>query len=164
MLAGAALTALAAAHPAAAAGADGRPTPSGFPVPRYVTLKFGEINARAGPGDDHRLMWVYTARGLPVQVIAETRNWRRICDPRGGLAWVHARTLDGKRNVLGLAPPAAIHSRPKADSRTVAFLRADALAALDRCKDGWCKIKVERVSGWTPARSVWGATETAQCR
>jgi SH3-like domain-containing protein len=52
----------------------------------------------------------------------------------------------------------------KTDSRTVAFLRADALASLDRCKDGWCKIKVERVSGWTPARSVWGATETAQCR
>jgi len=164
MLAGAALTLAAWTAPAVAQGEEGRPTPSGFPVPRYVTLKFGEVNARAGPGDDHRLMWVYKARGLPVQVVAETRQWRRICDPRGGLAWVHARTIDGQRNGLGLAPPAAIHSRPKTASRVVAFLRAAALASLDRCKDGWCKIKVERVSGWTPARSVWGATETAQCR
>jgi SH3-like domain-containing protein len=148
----------------AAAADAGRPTPSGLPVPRYVVLKFGEVNARAGPGDDHRLMWVYTARGLPVQVIAETRDWRRICDPRGGLAWVHGRTLDGKRAVLGRAPPAAIRSRPKMQSRITAYLRPDALASLDRCKDGWCRIKVEKVSGWVPARAVWGATEAPQCR
>ena len=141
-----------------------RPTPSGLPVPRYVTLKFGEVNARVGPGDDHRLMWVYKARGLPVQVIAETREWRRICDPRGGLAWVHSRTVDGKRAVLGVLSPAAIRSRPKMQSRIVAYLRPDAPAALDRCKDGWCKIKIERVSGWVPAGAVWGATEAAQCR
>lgn len=149
---------------AAFAAAASRPTPSGLPVPRYVVLKFGEVNARAGPGDDHRLMWVYTARGLPVQVVAETREWRRVCDPRGGLAWVHSRTIDGKRNVLGRSPPAPIHARAKSDSRVVAYLRPDALAALDRCKGGWCKIKVEKVSGWAPARSLWGATEAPQCR
>ena len=43
-----------------------RVTPSGLPVPRYVTLKFDPVNARAGPGDDHRLLWVYHAKGLPV--------------------------------------------------------------------------------------------------
>ncbi|HEX6859415.1 MAG TPA: SH3 domain-containing protein [Caulobacteraceae bacterium] len=161
VLAGAALT-LAAGAPLAAE--RDRPTPSGLPVPRYVVLKFGVVNARAGPGDDHRLLWVYKARGLPVQVVAETREWRRVCDPRGGVAWVHARTIDGKRNVIGAAPPAAIHRKPKPDSRVVAYLRPQALAALDRCKDGWCKIKVERVSGWVAARSVWGATDTAQCR
>lgn len=149
---------------AALAADASRPTPSGLPVPRYVVLKFGEVNARAGPGDDHRLMWVYKARGLPVQVVAETREWRRVCDPRGGLAWVHSRTIDGKRTVLGGQPPAAIRARPKADSRVVAYLRPDAIAALDRCKDGWCKIKVEKVSGWVTAPSVWGATEAPQCR
>lgn len=133
-------------------------------MPRYVTLKFGEVNARAGPGDDHRLLGVYKARGLPVQVVAETREWRRICDPRGGLVWVHGRTIDGRRSVMGRRPPAAIHTRPKADSRVVAYLRPDALASLDRCKDGWCKIKVERVSGWVQAGTVWGATEAPQCR
>lgn len=161
-LAGAALTLFAGA--AVAQDAASRPTPSGLPVPRYVVLKFGEVNARAGPGDDHRLMWVYKAKGLPVQVIAETRNWRRVCDPRGGLAWVHSRTIDGKRNVIGVVPPAPIRSKPKADARIVAYLRPQAPAALDRCKDGWCRIKVERVKGWVAAGSVWGATEAPQCR
>jgi hypothetical protein len=58
-----------------------RVTPSGLSVPRYVSLKFDPVNARAGPSDDHRLLWVYHARGMPVQVIAETVEWRRICDP-----------------------------------------------------------------------------------
>jgi SH3-like domain-containing protein len=164
MLAVAALALTAWAGTADAADNASRPTPSGLPVPRYVVLKFGEVNARAGPGDDHRLMWVYKARGLPVQVIAETREWRRICDPRGGLAWVHGRTVDGKRNVLGAAPPAAIHAKPKADSKLKAYLRPQAIAALDKCKDGWCRIKVERVSGWVRQGSVWGATDKPQCR
>ena len=85
---------------ASAALADARPTPSGLPVPRYVTLKFGSVNARAGPGDDYRTLWVYQVRGLPVQVIAESSEWRRICDPDGGVAWVHMRTTDGRRNVM----------------------------------------------------------------
>jgi SH3-like domain-containing protein len=141
-----------------------RPTPSGLPVPRYVTLKFGEVNARAGPGDDYRLQWVYVARGLPVQVIAETREWRRICDPQGGAAWVHMRTIDGRRTVFGMNPPAEIHARPKAQSRVVAYLRPHAVASLDHCKEGWCRIKVEHVKGWVLAASVWGATDAPQCR
>ena len=89
-------------------------TPSGLPVPRYVSLKFAEVNARAGPGDDSRLLWVYRAKGLPVQVVAETDEWRRICDPEGGLAWVHKRTTDGRRTVMRLAAgPLPLHSAAK---------------------------------------------------
>src|SRR3954463_6356142 len=77
-----------------------RVTPSGFPVPRYITLKFATVNARAGPGDDHRLVWVYHTKGLPLQVVAETSEWRRVCDPEGGLAWVHKRVTDGRRAVI----------------------------------------------------------------
>lgn len=148
----------------APAQAAERTTPSSLPVPRYVTLKFGEVNARAGPGDDHRLMWVYRARGLPLQVVAETREWRRVCDPRGALAWVHKRTVDGRRTVMGGAAATAIRAKPKAGSRVVAYLRPRSLAALDRCEKGWCKVKAGRARGWIAARSVWGATEAPQCR
>ena len=64
-----------------AEAAPDRPTPSGLPVPRYVSLKFDKVNARSGPGDDHRLLFVYRVRGLPMQVVAETAEWRRVCDP-----------------------------------------------------------------------------------
>ena len=167
VLAGALLALLALlAAPSIAADKSDRPTPSGLPVPRYVSLKFDTVNARSAPGDDSRLLWVYHQRGLPVQVVAETLDWRRICDPERGLAWVHRRTTDGRRMVIRLKPgPLAMHAKPDAASRTVALLQPRSLAELDRCnKGGWCRLKAGHVSGWAPADEVWGTAEAPQCR
>jgi len=142
-----------------------RATPSGLPVPRYVTLKFDKVNARAGPGDDHRLLWVYKVRGLPVQVIAENSEWRRVCDPTGSLAWVHKRTTDGRQNVLSMQPgQVSLYKRAKSTSPVVAYLQPRSLAALVKCDKGWCHLKVDGVSGWTPANRVWGTDPRPQCR
>jgi SH3-like domain-containing protein len=150
--------------PGATAVADARVTPSGLPVPRYVTLKFGSVNARSGPGDDYPALWVYQVRGLPVQVIAESSEWRRICDPDRGVAWVHMRTTDGRRNVMRTAAtPLAVHASPRADARTLAVLQPRALAALQRCESGWCRIKADGVSGWVQASGLWGVDERPQC-
>lgn len=148
-----------------AAAAVDRPTPSGLPVPRYVSLKFGEVNARAGPGDDHRLLWVYRVRGLPVQVVAETAEWRRVCDPEKGLAWVHKRTTDGRRMVMRLQPqPLALRRAPKPDSEIEAYMRPRALGSLIHCKKNWCRVRVDGTTGWAPAAALWGAEDRPQCR
>lgn len=142
-----------------------RPTPSGLPVPRYVALKFDKVNARAGPGDDHRLLWVYRVRDLPVQVVAETSEWRRICDPRGQLAWVHKRTTDGRRMVINMRPqPVALLKHPKPAAAPAAYLNSRAMAALVRCQKGWCRVRVDGASGWTPEGALWGTADAPQCR
>ena len=156
-----------AALPAAqqAAWAADRPTPSGYPVPRYVTLKFGKVNARSGPGDDHRLLWVYRTRGLPVQVVAETAEWRRVCDPEGGLAWVHKRVTDDRRGVINtLNRPAPLLRKPKAGAEPAAFLNVRAMASLTRCEKGWCKVKTDGATGWVRQGTLWGTSEALQCR
>jgi SH3-like domain-containing protein len=149
----------------ASAEAAPRQTPSGLPVPRYVTLKFDKVNARSGPGDDYPARWVYRVRDLPVQVIAETAEWRKICDPEGGSAWVHKRTTDGRRTVM-LLSPTAVPLKAKADSsaRIVAILPSRGLATLDKCKGGWCRLKGRGESGWVPQTAVWGVAEAPQCR
>jgi SH3-like domain-containing protein len=147
--------------PAAAAPKE---TPSGLPVPRWVSLKSGEINARNGPGEDHRILWTYRAKGLPVQVLAETRDWRRVCDPQGGLAWVNVGTTSGRRMVMRLKPQALpLLKKPAAGAPPAAYLAPRGLAALDRCKDGWCRIKAGGSDGWAPAAQLWGTEERPQC-
>ena len=149
---------------ASGATAADRATPSGLPVPRYISLKFDEVNARAGPGDDHRLLWVYRVRGLPVQVVAENSEWRRVCDPERGLAWVHKRVTDGRRMVMRVQDkPLPLHRSPKAASEIVAYLNSRSLAALVRCEKGWCRLRADRVSGWAPSTAVWGTDERPQC-
>lgn len=159
------MAALGASLAAGAAGAQDRPTPSGLPVPRYVSLKFDKVNARSGPGDDHRLLWVYRVRGLPVQVVAETAEWRRVCDPDGSLVWVHKRTTDGRRTAMNVRQtPALMHRRPKDNSRVVAYLNPRSLASVVRCEDGWCRVKADETSGWVRQGELWGTAEAVQCR
>lgn len=157
--------ALAACKGGANTSGQPRETPSGLPVPRYVSLKFAEVNARAGPGDDYRLLWVYRAKGLPVQVVAETKDWRRVCDPTGALAWVKATGVDGRRTVIRLeASPLPMLDKPGPAGRPAAILASHATAFLDRCKGGWCRLKAAGAAGWAPEGQVWGSDERRQCR
>lgn len=139
-------------------------TPSGLPVPRYVTIANGEAAARSGPSDDNRVVFVYHAKGLPVQIVAETDDWRRICDPEGSLVWVKKRLVDGNRSVMRIKPgPLPLHSRPSDTASVVGWLAPRALAGFDRCENGWCRVKVGKIKGWAPESEVWGAEPEPQC-
>jgi SH3-like domain-containing protein len=140
-------------------------TPSGFAVPRWLVLKFDEVNARSGPSEDNRILFTYRTKGLPVQVVAETKEWRRICDPDGGLVWVKKGQVDGHRAVMRARPtPLALLHAPKAGSPAAAYLRPRSLADFDRCEGGWCKVKAGEVAGWAPQAELWGVAAADQCR
>ena len=157
------LLALAGCGKGGAAG-QARETPSGLPVPRYVSLKFDEVNARGGPGDDYKLLWIYRAKGLPVQVTEETKDWRKVCDPMGGLAWVKATGVDGRRTAVRLQPePLQLMDKPQGGAKVSAVLAGKAVAQLSACKDGWCRLKAPGGAGWAPAGAVWGADDRLQC-
>jgi len=140
-------------------------TPSGFAVPRWLILKFDEVNARSGPSEDNRVLWTYRTRGLPVQVVAETKEWRRICDPDGGLVWVKKGQVDGHRNVMRTkATPLELRRAAKDKAPVEAYLKPRSVAELAGCKDGWCRVKAAGVSGWAPAAELWGVADDAQCK
>jgi SH3-like domain-containing protein len=104
-------------------------TPSGFCVPRYLSLRSGEVYARKGPGKDYPAVLVYHARGLPVQVVDETTDWRRICDPQGGLYWVHRSMVGGLHTVMASgAQPVSLRRSPADNAQAAAYLRPQAIA------------------------------------
>src|ERR1700723_520451 len=116
-------------------------TPSGYCVPRYLSLKRGEVFGRKGPGKDYPTVYVYPARGLPVQVVDETTDWRRICDPDGGAVWVASPMLDGRRTVMAPAKgPVTLRRSPAADAAPAAYLAPRAIASLGHCKGDWCQV------------------------
>ncbi|CAL1690393.1 hypothetical protein MMB232_00516 [Brevundimonas subvibrioides] len=143
---------------------DGRPTPTGLDVPRWVSLKSSHVRARQGPGLDYRILWEYRAAGLPVQVIAETREWRKICDPELGVAWINRSVVSGRRGVFnGTGAEVAVHAARNAQSPVRARFSAHSIVALDDCKDGWCRVRARKLKGWLPEGAVFGTQPTAQC-
>jgi SH3-like domain-containing protein len=141
-----------------------RHTASGFCVPRWLSLKRGDVVGRKGPGTDYPPLWIYHVRGLPVQVVAETSDWRKICDPDGASAWVHRLMVDGRRSVMALGDaPLPLHRTPSAASPVRGLLNGRALASLDRCEGSWCELKSGGVSGWVSQDQVWGVASAPQC-
>ncbi len=144
--------------PAAAAQAASD-TPSGLPVPRFVSLKFDEVNGRTGPSLDHPIRWRYQREGLPVQVVAESEGWRKVRDPDGDEVWMHARTLSARRTAI-VAPyavgPRPVRRRPERAGAVIAQADPGVVFALGRCLDGWCRVEGPRVSGWMRSTDLWG--------
>jgi SH3-like domain-containing protein len=145
----------------AAALAQGHPTPSSKPVPRFESLDEEEAHGRLGPTRDHRVVWTYQRVGLPMQVIAETQDWRRVRDPDGEVTWMHKRLLSSRPTVMVRASAAEgvpLRAAPQTDAKVRAVLHAGVIADLETCSDGWCRLRVrQRYEGWTPASMLWGA-------
>ena len=158
------LTGLAVMAGAGSTMPDGRPTPTGLEVPRWISLKSSHVRARQGPGLDYPILWEYRAAGLPVQVIAETSEWRKICDPDGAVAWIHRTVSSGRRYVFNTTDEEIPIRSGRSETASVrARLSPRALIALDECEEGWCKVRARRMEGWTPQRAVFGTQERALC-
>ena len=67
----------------ATAAPDASVGPSGLPLPRFVSLKSGRVNSRIGPGVNYPVDWLYLKPGLPMEIIQEYDNWRRVRDSDG---------------------------------------------------------------------------------
>lgn len=134
-------------------------TPSGFPVPRYVSLKYSNSNGRTGPSSGHPVAWNYKMRGLPMIVVAETEEWRKVRDVNGDESWMKRRLLDGKRMVLARTE-IILRSKPRSDAKKRAIAAKGALLKMEECDStGWCRVESEdgRLVGYALQNLLWGA-------
>jgi SH3-like domain-containing protein len=153
-----ALTAMVAlAMTAVTAAAEGQVgSKTGLPIPRFVSLRSDEVNLRAGPGTTYPVEWVYVRRGMPIEVIAEFENWRKVRDWQGTVGWVHQSLLDGRRTVLVVGEERLLRQEPAADAPALARLEPGVIAGLLECSDLWCRIEIEGHRGWLGREEFWG--------
>lgn len=134
-------------------------TPSGFKVPRYVSLKYSTSNGRTGPSTNHPVAWQYKKRGLPMIVVAETETWRKVRDVNGDESWMKRRLLDGKRMVL-VRSEITLRAKPSSNSRAQATAGKGALLELNGCDTkNWCRVTDadSQISGYALRSMLWGA-------
>ena len=134
---------------------------SGLPLPRFVSLKSDRVNVRGGPTREHEVTWIYTRAGLPVEIIAEYDNWRRIRDWDGEEGWVFHSMLSGRRTVLVARPRdksdvVPLRSSAEADAGLVAKLQPGVVAQVRTCSGDWCRIRGEGFDGWMPQERLFG--------
>lgn len=145
-----------AAPAATGIAAPSRGPVTGLPLPRFVSMKAGEGNARRGPGTTHRVDWVFRHRDMPLMVTAEFEHWRRVQDADGAGGWMHFALLSGVRTVLVQAEMTALHVQPDPRAPVVAYLERGVVARVRQCRPEWCRLTVEGRRGWAQRSGLWG--------
>lgn len=130
-----------------------------LPLPRFVSLKGSEGNARRGPGLTHRIDWVFTRAGMPLKITAEFENWRRVEDFEGAGGWVHYSLLSGVRTVLVILDMAELRDAPDDGSTVVAQAELGVIGRVLECNPAWCRVSLDGTRGWIRKTAVWGVKE-----
>ena len=141
---------------AGVATASERGPVTNLPMPRYVSLKAEEGNARRGPSLSHRIDWVFTHRNMPLEVTGEYGHWRRVQDRDGQGGWVHYSLLSGVRHVIIEADMVPMRVKPDLEAPVNAYAEAGVVARLDDCSLDWCMVIASGSRGWVLKRTLWG--------
>jgi SH3-like domain-containing protein len=137
--------------------------PSGLPLPRFVSLKSGRVNARVGPGLNYAVEWLYMKPGLPMEILQEYDNWRKVRDSDGAEGWINQSLLSGKRT--GITAPwqrgkdagIALRTGPAEEAATVAVIEPGVIGTIKSCNGEWCEMSFQSYSGWLSQALIWGA-------
>lgn len=136
---------------------------SGLPVPRYSSLRYDRVNGRAGPSLDYPVAWSYERLGLPVVIVRESQEWRKIRDPQGDEVWVHRRMLAAERTAI-TTDAGSIRRSAESRSAAVARFEAGTVLQLAGCDVAWCRVEAEGRKGFVLKSEVWGAGDLPAAR
>jgi SH3-like domain-containing protein len=131
---------------------------SGLPIPRFASLKSDEVNVRTGPGPRYPIDWVFKRKMMPVEIVAEFENWRKIRDWQGASGWVYQGLLTGKRSFIIPNHAASLHRTPASQAEVVAKLEPEVSGEIKSCQGDWCRVRVAGpgVTGWIARKDIWG--------
>jgi len=136
---------------------------SGLPLPRFVSLKSKRINMRVGPGRDYKVDWLYLKKGLPMEIIQEFDNWRKVRDPEGQEGWIFHSLLSGKRTAI-VTPwergnqdlSIVLFDAPDSASPITARLEPGVIARINSCERKWCELSIDDLEGYVEQSKLWG--------
>jgi len=131
----------------------------GLKIPRFVSMRLGEVNLRVGPGQRYPIAWVFTKKDMPVEIIEEFDTWRKIRDWEGTEGWVNHAALGGKRSVIVTGEIRALRRSADPQADPVARVEPGVIGKLLACPAGgdWCQIETaDGTRGWVRRGEIWG--------
>ena len=129
---------------------------TGYPVPRFISLRSDEVNVRSGPGLTYPIKWVFVKKGFPLEVIAEYEDWRKVRDIQNDEGWVHKVMLSGKRTAYIKANNRNIFGEANFDSKINAIIDKGVIVDVESCDSKFCEVEVQGINGYIDIDSLWG--------
>ena len=122
----------------------------------FSTLRYNTVNLRQGPSKDYPVKIFYKKKYLPVLVQDVSDNFRKIKDHENNSGWIHVSQLSKRKAALILNDKVIMFNNSTIFSKPLVVLEKGRLCLISKCKDDWCKIKVDKYSGWVKNKNLWG--------
>jgi|TARA_B110000914_G_C15486960_1_gene458551 SH3-like domain-containing protein len=122
----------------------------------FLTLRNDTVNLRQGPSFEYPIKIFYKKKYLPVLIQDKSGNFKKIRDHENNSGWIHVSQLSKKNAAITVDKNVMVFKNPTLYSKPLLILEKGKLCLVVKCKNEWCKIKVERYSGWIKKESLWG--------
>ena len=122
----------------------------------FLTLRNEKVNLRQGPSFDYPVKIFYKKKFLPVLIQDKSDNFRKIRDHENNSGWIHISQLSKKKAALVMDDEIILFNGSTIYSNPIAILKKGRLVRIKKCKEVWCKIKVNKFNGWVKKKSLWG--------
>jgi SH3 domain protein len=98
------------------------------------------------------------SRYYPVEVLSSQKEWSRVRDATGGIAWIPLAALSGQRWLLVTADQAVVRATASTDGQPLFSVARDGVLQWQEApKDGWVKVKHrDGSSGFARITDLWG--------
>jgi SH3-like domain-containing protein len=122
----------------------------------FRTLRNDIVNLRQGPSFDYPVKIFYKKKFLPVLIQDSSNNFRKIRDHENNSGWIHISQLSKKKAAIVTDDDLLMFERATIYSNPVVILKKGRLVKINKCKEGWCKVKSNKFKGWIKNESLWG--------
>ena len=121
----------------------------------FLMLKYNKVNVRYGPNKDDQIKFVYKKKYLPLKVIDKKENFRKIIDHKNNNGWIHISQLKSPKSLIVMENK-TLFKKNSIFSKPIIKLEKGKLVLIKKCKENWCKIKANKITGWLRTENVWG--------
>ena len=122
----------------------------------FLTLRNEKVNLRQGPSFDYPIKIFYTKKYLPVLVQDKSYNFRKIKDHENNSGWIHISQLSKKKAAIVSNEELLVFKNPTVYSKPLVILEKGRLCIIKKCKEDWCKVEIDKFSGWVKKDGWWG--------
>ncbi|MBA1340423.1 MAG: SH3-like domain-containing protein [Pelagibacterales bacterium] len=122
----------------------------------FLTLRNDKVNLRQGPSFEYPIKIFYKKKYLPVLVQDKADNFRKIIDHENNTGWIHVSQLSKRNAAINLINDSLVFRSSTVYSKPLVVLKKGKLCMVVKCENNWCKIKVDKFTGWIKKSSLWG--------
>jgi SH3-like domain-containing protein len=120
-----------------------------------LAVKAAVANLRSGPGSKYEVLW-QVEKFHPLLIIEKKKNWYKIKDFEGDMAWIHKSLLEKINGVITIKAKCNVRSEPDTKGKILFTVERGVPFKVLKRNGNWIRIEhADGEIGWIHNSLVW---------